>query len=60
MLGPNVVGFGRVTSSKLPKKQANMIPYSTACTLPETNIAPEIDGWKIQFPFGMAYVQVLC
>ena len=29
-------------------------------TLPETNIAPE-NGWlEYYFPFGMAYVQVLC
>ena len=29
-------------------------------TLPETNIAPE-NGWlEYQFPFGMAYLQVLC
>ena len=29
-------------------------------TLPETNIAPE-NGWlEDEFPFGMAYFQVLC
>ena len=29
-------------------------------TLPETNIAPE-NGWlEDEFPFGMAYFQMLC
>ena len=26
-------------------------------TLPETNIPPPIDGWKMKCPFGMAYFQ---
>jgi len=30
------------------------------CALSETNIAPE-NGWlEDKFPFGMAYLQVLC
>ena len=28
-------------------------------SLPETNIVPEIDGWKMTFPFRMAYFQIL-
>ncbi len=30
-------------------------------TLPETSSSPlKIDGWKMNFPFGMTYFQVQC
>ena len=35
--------------------------FNKASTLPETNSLPlKIDGWKMTFPFGMAYFQGLC
>ena len=49
------------TSSKVrPKTLFRQSRATGIGTLPETNIAPENQWLEDEFPFGMAYFQVLC